>query len=483
MLPIGQWSGSRVGTPPPPPPRKVTDHTHPPLPSFTATGTGHTPAPQQPSHPWTPQMAYLQSCIPLTPMVHPSPLGAIVTPLRWQVWEAELRGHPDRAFASLIVDGIRHGFRIGFDRRNAPELRPKRRNMGSAYQHSEVVDNYLTTECQAGRVLGPFSAPPISRLQTNSFGVIPKRHQPGKWRLILDLSSPDGHSVNDGIGSEACTLNYISVQDVAGEVARRGRGSLLAKTDVKQAYRQIPVHPDDRHLLGMTWRGGSYIDAVLPFGLRSAPLIFSAVGDAIEWITKARGVAYAVHYIDDFIVVGDPGTDECHRALRTLLRTCEDLGVQTSPAKTEGPATRLTVLGIEIDSLAMTLRLPDDKRRRTSEMLGHWRGRASGNRKDLESLVGTLQHASLVVRPGKLFLRNLFRLLAGTSNFKPHFKVRLNKECRADVEWWASLLHSWNGVSLLRPLRTACPDIVLHSDASGGWGCGAYWQSLWFQVP
>ena len=44
--------------------------------------------------------------------------------------------------------------------------------------------------------------------------------------------------------------------------------------DVKSAYRNVPVHPDDRHLLGMRWRNEVYVDTTLHFGLRSAPIIF-----------------------------------------------------------------------------------------------------------------------------------------------------------------------------------------------------------------
>lgn len=54
--------------------------------------------------------------------------------------------------------------------------------------------------------------------------------------------------------------------------------------DVKQAYRNIPVHPQDRHLLGMQWKGEVFVDMVLPFGLRSAPLLFTAVADALQWV-------------------------------------------------------------------------------------------------------------------------------------------------------------------------------------------------------
>ena len=62
-----------------------------------------------------------------------------------------------------------------------------------------------------------------------------------------------------------------------------GRGSMLAKIDITQAYRNVPVHPKDGLLLGMYWNETVYVDAALPFGLRSAPLIFSALADAVLW--------------------------------------------------------------------------------------------------------------------------------------------------------------------------------------------------------
>lgn len=35
--------------------------------------------------------------------------------------------------------------------------------------------------------------------EVSLFGVIPKRNQLNKWGLIVDLSSPEGHTVNDAI--------------------------------------------------------------------------------------------------------------------------------------------------------------------------------------------------------------------------------------------------------------------------------------------
>ena len=81
--------------------------------------------------------------------------------------------------------------------------------------------------------------------------------------------------MNDGISKELCSLSYVRVDDIVPVIQRLGWGTLLAKLDIQAAYmyRTVPVHPDDRQLLGMVWKGSIYIDTTLPFGLRSAPKI------------------------------------------------------------------------------------------------------------------------------------------------------------------------------------------------------------------
>ena len=87
-----------------------------------------------------------------------------------------------------------------------------------------------------------------------------------------------------------------------------------AKLDIKAAYRNVPVHPGDRHLLGMQWQGRTFIDTCLPFGLCSAPKIFNATADALEWIIADQGrsfLEFILHYLDDFILGGSLGSDSC----------------------------------------------------------------------------------------------------------------------------------------------------------------------------
>ena len=114
-------------------------------------------------------------------------------------------------------------------------------------------------------------------LQINRVGVVPKGHNTEKWRLITDLSYPPDGSVNDGIDPTLCTLSYVTVDEVANLAAYLGKGTLMAKVDIESAYRLIPVHPLDRLLQAIKWRDHIFIDAMLPFGLRSAPKIFNAV--------------------------------------------------------------------------------------------------------------------------------------------------------------------------------------------------------------
>ena len=139
-------------------------------------------------------------------------------------------------------------------------------------------------------------------MQVSSFGVIPKRAQPAKWRLIVDLSSPGGANVNDGISPDEFSLHYITVDKVIRLVSQFGRGALLAKFDVESAYRNVPIHPLDRYLLGMKWRHHFYVDLALPFGLRSAPYILNSIADLVEWILiNNHQIPDQLHYLDDFL--------------------------------------------------------------------------------------------------------------------------------------------------------------------------------------
>ena len=98
----------------------------------------------------------------------------------------------------------------------------------------------------------------------------------------------------------------------------------------------------------MVWEGALYIDTTLPFGLRSAPKIFTALAD---------GVAFIIHYLDDFLVTGAPASSECAVALKRVMDVFQRLGFPIAIEKLEGPTTCLEFLGFELDSQALEVRL------------------------------------------------------------------------------------------------------------------------------
>jgi len=96
----------------------------------------------------------------------------------------------------------------------------------------------------------------------------------------------------------------------------------------------------------------TYTDLALPFGLCSAPKIFSAVADALQWILVKKGITNLLHYLDDFIFVSK-SLDEAKRNMLTLVSTFTSLGVPLEPSKLEGPANCMTFLGIELDTVTL----------------------------------------------------------------------------------------------------------------------------------
>ena len=226
------------------------------------------------------------------------------------------------------------------------------------------------------------------------------------------------------------------------------------------------------------------MDRALPFGLRSAPKLFTAVADAIAWTLFFKGVPYLLHYLDDFLFLGAPGSAQAQASASLAMDTLKELGVPVAHHKTEGPTTCLTFLGITVDTQLSQLRLPKEKATRLLTILADWRDKRSCTRKQLESLLGHLAHAAIVVRPGRIFLCPLFALLSTAA--RPQFFVRINSTSRADLAWWEVMLHHWNGISFF-PLPL--PSVHVFSDASGTVGCGAvnphgvafqiFWPATW----
>ena len=124
-------------------------------------------------------------------------------------------------------------------------------------------------------------------------------------------------------------------------------------------------------------------------------------------VLNSRGVHAALHYLDDFLVLGPPGQPVCKEALHATLMLCEELRFPVAEEKT-GPTTVLTFLGIEIDTWQQQVRLPQEKLQLLASTIASWMKPSaqstphrSAMKRDLLSLLGLLHHVVTVVRPGR----------------------------------------------------------------------------------
>ena len=142
------------------------------------------------------------------------------------------------------------------------------------------------------------------------------------------------------------------------------------------------------------------------------------------------GIPDPVHYLDDFLFWA-PDCLTCSLTLETAARLSARLGLPVEPSKAEGPATSLTFLRIEVDTVSRELmQAPRAQLARLKDTVEHWATRRSMTKHQLEVLIGQLNDAAQVVPIDRPFLRNL--LDAKSSLSKPHHSTRLNEGCRAD---------------------------------------------------
>ncbi len=173
----------------------------------------------------------------------------------------------------------------------------------------------------------------------------------------------------------------------------------------------------------------------LPFGLRSAPLIFTPVADALQWIMKRMGVEWVAHYIDDFITLGAADSTESEHNATIMHEACARVGLPVGPEKDEGPTTALSFVGIELDSNGDGNPSPTGEAQTPKESPFRLEGEKIWQEDRITLSDRTPLPRVQRVRAGRSFLRRLINLSMVPKHLD-HY-VRLSKEARSDIEWWA----------------------------------------------
>jgi hypothetical protein len=382
-----------------------------------------------------------------------------------------------------ICDAIVNGARVHFNGdRTVSRAVDNRR---SALQHADLVRSSISDEVSLGRMAGPFDPDdvPFSWHRVSPIGVVPKKDSK-EHRLIVDLSYPLGIGVNGDI-QDLMVLKYKAFDNVVDFLSSHGPGAILAKWDVAHAYRNVPVHPEDVPLLGMCCDGQLYFDRCLPFGLRSSPKIWERFARSLQWIIRQRIPSpLSDHYVDDFIQGWFPGTSAhvARQHMIALFALCEWLGIPVKHAKTVWPTTLLEFLGWIIDTVAMTISLPDAKRRKALKLIDRFVRRAFCTRKQLKSLIGTLHHLCLVIRQGRPFLGRMYARLSLLDRQPWRRRIEVSDDLREDCQWWSRFIVTSNGVAIVPPTSDAAEEHIFTDACAAGYGAvlGTHWlHALW----
>lgn len=402
------------------------------------------------------------------------------TPVRIDQLPKYLVQYPNKQVALELYRGFSEGFRLQY---TGPRISVWSNNLVSAYQHKAQTLQKIQKEIQLGRILGPFSAKPISVLRISPIGLVPK--QDGSWRLITNLSFPTGNSVNSYIDPELCKVNYSSLDNVLNMVYKLGVGAKLGKIDISSAFRLLVINPADFDLLGIHFDGKFYIDKCLPMGCSISCSLFEKFATFLHWVVqKLSGLDTLDHYLDDFIFAGASSNNHCSVLMNTFLSVSKELGVPLAENKTTGPTTVINFLGFTIDTILMKVKIPQDKLDRLYLALNSVLLRNKVTLKELESVTGLMAFCSRAIPSARAFIRRFYDLIASINNKKPYHFIRITKEVKEDVTVWLRFLENFNGDYFIpEDCWYSNKTLELFTDSSGNpdLGCGAYFNNLWTQ--
>ena len=395
------------------------------------------------------------------------PLINSPSPLYRPAWAALLEAYPGD-LPTAIDNILRFGALIGY---SGSDKYIVSKNLKSTSLNPTVLTEKVSSDINLRRIRevqpkppGPFISSPL--------GLVPK---PGnKWRTIHHLSYPPRESVNDSIDEEAAYFKYVSFERILSMVLKAGRNCTMLKRDMKDAFRMIPIAPQHHWLMGFSWDGKFYVEQVLSFSLRTAPIIFNLFAEAWEWIVRSYLRWHLIeHYLDDMMAAFPASQGkQLTKFKRGYPELCDITGILRNDDK-DAEGTTIKFLGRIVDSTTFTVYIPQDKVDRVISLTADALVSNSMTIHEAQQLAGLLSFCASAVQLGFVFCRRIWSFVASfRSEWNKEFKRRIPAPVREDVQWWHDLFPAFNGVRFFDDSNRGI--IHLFADASAQ-GMGAFY--------
>lgn len=355
-----------------------------------------------------------------------------------------------------VLKVVRDGLSLQFEEmpplstRPLPFRMPRDANKAEVLRHE--VEQMLVKRAIV-KVHNPFSPGYYSLIF-----LVPKKN--GQLRPVIDLSSLNRY------------LHVDKFKMTTPQSVRRALSpaDYAVSLDLKDAYFHVPIHPGSWKYLRFSMEDTTYAFVALPFGIASAPQVFTRVFGAIGAFLHRLGIQI-VMYIDDWLIFHrDPAW--LLQTMAELLPFLSSLGVKLNLEKSDlTPRQRFTYIGVEFWTDQILVLPPVDRVTKLQSLITSLLNRDRCLVREFLSLIGQCNSMMALVPLGRMHLRPLQWYLKDryTPSTDPVTKV-----IRLDREALVAMTRFWMDTSLLRqgaPLHPPKPVVTLVTDASRlGWG-------------
>lgn len=397
----------------------------------------------------------------------PNAVGARITldsGLNLEEWESRLQTYHDKEICAYL----RFGWPVGYTGSKPPVS--VNRNHPSGDNFKSHVQDFLTTECNYGAILGPFDSAPFAPWVRISPIMSRPKKQSDKRRIIIDLTYPEGSGVNSGIDIHSIfgrdiSYKLPSIWDLVAYLQTIPQGAWIWVADLQRAYRQLRVDPIDTPLLGLCVDHRTYLDLCPAFGCRSSSAACQRTSNAVVYLMACQGhKVYA--YLDDYAGCSQ-SQQEALIAYTHFKDLAKSLGLQLAADKCRPPATIVTWLGYTIDTTAMQLAVPKDKLTEILDLCRLWLNKSRVNKKTLQSFVGKILHVVPCIRHSRKFTS---RMLAALRAMQTKNWTTIGPAFKADVAWFHHYAAQANGISIFNPDIDYTVQIECDACLTGGGG-------------
>lgn len=359
-------------------------------------------------------------------------------------WTSTFPSHP---ILPLITNGIR------ITLIDPPVLPVHVANFRLPPEDAAIVDAELAALLSLGRIepcpLPAWIHPPFVVTQPS-----------GKKRVCFDMSYMSKHTRNSSFKMEGLKEARALLHP----------GAWLCKLDLKDAYHSIPVDPTCRKYLAFPFRDRIYQWKVLPFGLSSAPRLFSKILSTALSPLRQNGMKY-IQYLDDILLIADDAaTAQAH--INLLAGWLVHLGFQLGLKKSiQIPVRRIDFLGFTLDAPTMQISVPSEKLHTLTRGMNMLATGVPTTARRLAAVLGLLSSLSPAVLPAHIHQRWL------QASLKLHLsngqswenKCILSNLAMGEVHWWLTHLFQWTWRPIREPPSTF--HLRIQTDASAsGWG-------------